>query len=347
LRTLCFFHEAQLTFRPKYEWALGKKIDHPERTERADRILAALQDASKHFDVRAPEDSEPLEEVTRQHAPRLLRLYETAAELDGDREYHPSVFMRRNGVDPDPTNIHHAGYFCFDSGTPLTREALRAALCSASCAIAAADALQTGDHGLVYALSRPPGHHASYDSFGGYCYMNNSALAAHALRRRGRVAVLDVDVHHGNGTQSLFWRDADVLTLSIHGDPTDLFPYFSGKASENGEGAGRDRNINIPLPAGTDGAAYLETLDRSALPAIKAFEPTALVVAAGVDGYRDDPIGNFDLTTEDFHRIGERIGRLGLPTCAIQEGGYYTPKIGDNVLALLDGLREGLRRTRT
>lgn len=341
-RTPCFFHEDQLRFRPRYEWALGKKIDHPERTERADQILAALQSEASRFDIRAPDEKEPLEEVTRQHAPRLLRLYETAASLDEGREYHPSVFLRRNGVDPDPTNIHHSGYFCFDSGTPLTREARGAALRSASCAIAAATTLREQGEGLVYALSRPPGHHASYDSFGGYCYVNNTALAARVLRRGGRVAVLDVDVHHGNGTQSLFWNDGDVLTVSIHGEPTDTFPYFSGKASENGEGPGRDRNINVPLASGTDGQAYLDALERTVLPCIRAFEPVALVVAAGVDGYHDDPIGNFDLTTEDFHRIGEAVGRLRLPTCAVQEGGYYTPKIGDNVVALLAGLREGL-----
>lgn len=341
-RIPAYFHKAQLALRPRYEWALGKKIKHPERTERADNILAALESESTRFDVRAPEQ-QPIDEVYRQHAPRLLRLYETASQLDKHKDYHPSVFMRRNGLEPDPTILHHTGYFCFDSGTPLTRESRDAALWSAACALDAAKAVKGGEP-LVYALSRPPGHHADFDSFGGYCYLNNAALAARHLRSGGRVAVLDIDVHHGNGTQSIFYQDSDVLTTSIHGDPNETFPYFSGTAKENGDGPGRDRNLNVPLPPGTDGQEYERALERTVLPCLRAFEPKALIVAAGVDGYEKDPVGNFALTTEDFHRIGELIGRLRLPTCVVQEGGYYTPDIGDNVLAVLSGIREGMGR---
>lgn len=340
-RIPAFFHPDQLDFRPRYEWAFGRKIEHPERTERADRILAALRRHPERFSMRQPDES-PRVEVAKQHAPSMLRLYDTATkQLEPGETFCPNVFLRRPHVEPNPENIHHAGYFCFDSGTPLSANAHAAALWSAACALAAADALD-GSTRLSYALSRPPGHHADYDSFGGYCYVNNSALAATRLRARGRIAVLDIDVHHGNGTQSIFWRDADVLTLSIHSDPTETFPYFTGFASEIGGGAGRERNINLPMPRGTDGQAYAEVLDKTALPAIRSFEPQALVVAAGVDAYERDPVGTFALTTDDFYDVGERIGQLGLPTCVVQEGGYYPPDIGDNVVAVLEGIRAGM-----
>ena len=334
-----YFHRDQLSFRPQYEWAFGNKIEHPERTERADNILSELE-AADRFDVRSPR-TQPIQQVAQQHAPHLLRLYETARGLPEHETYNPSVFYHRESIQPDPKNINHAGYFCFDSGTPLSRETRTAALWSAACALAAAHAVQAGQP-LAYALSRPPGHHASYEDFGGYCYINNSALAAKHLSHQGRVAVLDIDVHHGNGTQALFWRSADVLTVSIHADPANSFPFFTGSATENGAGPGRHRNVNLPLDRGTDGQAYLRALERHALPLIAAFEPCALVVAAGVDAYHKDPVGDFALTTQDFFRVGERIGALRLPTCAVQEGGYYTPHIGRNVVAVIDGIATGL-----
>ena len=308
---VAFFHPRQLAFRPRYEWALGTRLAHPERTERADRILAALSADARSFTVQTPV-MPPVTTILEQHAADLLSLYVAATELE--RELYPTVFLRPRDFAPDPGNLCHAGYFCFDSGTPLTAEAYDAALWSAACAESAARAVRDGAR-LAYALSRPPGHHASHDRFGGYCYLNNAAWAARTLG--GRVCILDIDAHHGDGVQALFWRDP------------------------NGDGLGHGYNLNIALVPGTDGTGYLARLEAEALPAIETFAPDAIVLAAGVDGYVDDPIGNLALTTADFHRIGERIGALGLPTCAVQEGGYYTPAIGDNVTALLAGLREG------
>ena len=337
--TPCFFHPDQLDFKPRYEWAFGEKIAHPETTARADGILAALEARSERYVVRAPRKV-PLTDLRRLHNFNLLTLYNTARQLPQGHTFYPSVFLRDRTVRVDPTNIMHAGYFCFDSGTPLNRQTWTAATWSAACAAEAADAVRRGAK-LAFALSRPPGHHATREQFGGYCYFNNTAVAAGRLRRNGRVAIVDIDFHHGNGTQSIFWRDGRVLTISVHGDPREFFPFFVGFAAETGGAAGRGFNINLPLPAKTDGQEYLQVLERHVLPAIRHFDPASLVMAAGVDTYERDPIGDFALTTNDLRTVGEVIGRLKLPTAAIMEGGYYTPHIGRNVDALLEGLREG------
>jgi acetoin utilization deacetylase AcuC-like enzyme len=256
--------------------------------------------------------------------------------------YCPSVFPRRDQTDPDPRDLHQAGYFCFDSGTPLTSATYLAAMRSASCAAAAAQAVVKGVTDHAYALCRPPGHHAQRDLFGGYCYFNNAAIAATRLRRSGRGAILDIDFHHGNGTQALFARDPMVFFASIHGDPASFYPYFSGFAAETGEGRGRGTTLNVPLPAGCDGQEYLRVLRRRVLATLAAFGPRWLVVSAGFDTHRDDPIGDFALVTDDYFDIGAALGRLGLPTVVVQEGGYATSVLGQNVVAFLKGLRSGL-----
>lgn len=340
----CFFHPRQLKFKPNYEWAFGEKIDHPETTARAEGILAALEADAQRFDVRRPTQISE-EALLAVHDPRLLQMLRTAEGLRKTDTFYPAVFMRGTDITPDPGQISHAGSFCFDSGTPLNRETWPAARWSASCAVSAAVAVAGGEAKVAYALSRPPGHHATTGLFGGYCYLANSSLAAQSLRTGGaeRVAILDIDVHHGNGSQEVFWADPAVLTVSLHGDPTNFFPFFTGFAEEIGGGAGRGTNLNVPLPEGTDGQAYAQALE-GALARIADFDPAFLVVAAGVDTYERDPMGNFALTTADLGRVGERIGALGLPTVAVQEGGYYTPHIGRNVEALLLGLAEGMSR---
>ncbi len=339
--TPAFFHEEQLEFKPRYEWAFGEKITHPETTARAESILAALQREADRFDVRAP-SSLPLSALRSLHSIQLLTLYSTAEELPEDRDFHPTVFPKLKRGKGDPTNLHHAGAYCFDSGTPLNHYTLRAACWSAACARDAARHVRGGQSRLAYALSRPPGHHAEKDMFGGYCYFNNAAVAARELKRAGRVAIVDVDFHHGNGTQAIFYRDPKVLTVSIHGDPRDYFPFYAGYNTETGSADGEGYNFNLILGTGADGQAYDQTLETHVLPALRVFDPEYLVVAAGLDAYERDPIGHFALTTEDFFRVGERLGSLKLPTVAVQEGGYYTPHLGRNAVALLRGLRAGL-----
>lgn len=335
-----YFHPEQLSFKPMYEWAFGERIDHPETTARAESIMRALRE-SEGFALQEPPPISTLE-LEGLHTPSLLAVYETATALESD--FYPSVFPRGRSIIADPTHRHHAGYWCFDAGTPLNAQTWLAARWSAANAGAAADAITRGER-LAYALSRPPGHHATRDRFGGYCYLNNAGVAARRLRARGRVAILDIDYHHGNGTQSLFYENHDVLTVSIHGDPREDFPYFTGFAGETGEGRGTGYNLNLPLPIGCDGQAYLEILRGRVARTLADFRPDVLVLAAGLDTYHRDPIGKFILTTDDIRDIGETIGRWGWPIVAVQEGGYYTPHLGQNALALLQGIRTGQRAT--
>ncbi len=341
-RTTVFFNELQLDFKPRYEWAFGEKITHPETTARAEAILAALEREHQLFDIREPLEI-PYEALRELHSYQLLTLYSAAEQLDPDRDWHPTVFPKLSRGQGDPTNLHHAGAWCFDSGTPLNASTMKAAGWSAGCAREAAREVAGGSM-LAYALSRPPGHHAEEDLFGGYCYFNNSAVAARELQGEGgpRVVVLDIDFHHGNGTQSIFWRDPEILTISLHGDPRSYFPFFAGYPRETGAEAGSGYNLNLVLETGVDGQGYIETLERHALSALEHFDPDYIVLAMGLDGYEKDPIGNFALATEDFFSIGERIGALGRPVVAIQEGGYYTPHLGRNAVAALRGLRSGL-----
>lgn len=341
-RTLVYFDPTQLEHRPRYEWTFGRRIAHPETHQRAARILTALEAEPGTFRLRRPPRQEPRRELERVHDDRLRALYRTARALPPGTSFHPSVFPKRHQSTPDPGDIHQAGYFCFDSGTPLASTTYAAAMRSASCAVAAAEVVRQGVVDHAYALCRPPGHHAQRDLFGGYCYFNNAALAATRLRSLGRGAIVDVDFHHGNGTQALFLRDPSVFFASIHGDPRAWYPYFSGYAAERGEGRGEGATLNVPLPEGCDGQEYLRVLRRRVLPALAGFRPKWLVISAGFDTHREDPIGAFGLETDDYVDMGEALGRLRLPTVVVQEGGYATAVLGKNVVAFLHGLRSGL-----
>jgi acetoin utilization deacetylase AcuC-like enzyme len=233
-----------------------------------------------------------------------------------------------------------AGYYCIDTFTPLHRNAWAAARGAVDCALTAAAAIEGGRH-LAYALVRPPGHHAERRSFGGFCYLNSNAIAANFLSRNGRVAILDVDYHHGNGQQQIFWQRDDVLTISIHGHPRFAYPYFSGFAEERGEDAGAGFNLNLPLPEAADGARYRDALDQ-ALGRIRRFRPTYLVVALGLDTGKSDPTGTWALEGRDFEANGLRIGSLRLPTLVVQEGGYRTRTLGSNARRFFEGLHAAI-----
>jgi acetoin utilization deacetylase AcuC-like enzyme len=211
--------------------------------------------------------------------------------------------------------------------------------------LSAGRASRHSDHvetAAAYALCRPPGHHAYHDMAGGFCFLNNTAIAAAHLRvKHERVAILDVDVHHGNGTQGIFYSRADVLTVSIHADPADFYPFVWGYAHERGEGAGLGANLNIPLPIGTGDDIYLQTLE-VARKTIESFAPGALVIALGLDASEHDPLKGLSITTEGFGRIGAAIARMGLPTVFVQEGGYLSDVLGGNLTAVLAGF-EGVR----
>ena len=198
--------------------------------------------------------------------------------------------------------------------------------------------LVLGGEPIAYGLCRPPGHHAARSMYGGYCFFNNAAIAAEAITRASgeRVAILDVDYHHGNGTQQIFWRRGDVRYVSIHADPQRAYPYFLGRADETGEGEGAGENLNLPLRAGATNADYLEATDR-ALEAIAAAPGSVVVVSLGFDTYGLDPIGDFALTTDVYHEVGRRVATLGRRLVILQEGGYHRPSLGENARAWLRG----------
>jgi acetoin utilization deacetylase AcuC-like enzyme len=247
---------------------------------------------------------------------------------------YPCVFPYRAGQRARDLKAR-LGEYCFDTYTPLVAGTFDAALRMASAAIGAAEAVIGGER-VAYAVGRPPGHHAERARCGGYSYLNGTALAADRLSRHGPVAVLDVDVHHGNGTQHLFYDRADVRTASIHGDPVGLFPYFSGFADETGIGLGLGANRNFPLPPATDDRAYQPALE-AALEWVAAGRPAFLVVAVGYDPHEADPIGGFRLSTEYFTRMAQTIRQLGVPTVLVQEGGYGLAHLGACAAAFVRG----------
>jgi acetoin utilization deacetylase AcuC-like enzyme len=245
---------------------------------------------------------------------------------------------RHQRSDIIPRNIDgRVGYYCHASETAITGGTWRAALSSMASAQAATRAVAAGAR-AAFALCRPPGHHATQDQYGGYCFLNNAAVAADMLTHDGarRVAVLDIDFHHGNGTQEIFYRRGDVMFASIHGDPHDMYPYFVGHADERGQGAGEGTNLNYPLPPKTPYGPWAEALD-DAIARIRAWGAEALVVSLGVDAYKDDPISFFRLDSPDFMDCGRRIGRMGLPTVFVMEGGYAIEKVGVNTVNVLEG----------
>jgi acetoin utilization deacetylase AcuC-like enzyme len=255
----------------------------------------------------------------------------------------PDVFLTtgvREGMGDAPLgSTMHAqiGRWCFETATPIVAGTFAAARAAVDVALTAADIVLRGDP-VAYALCRPPGHHAPRAAYGGYCYFNNAAIAAQHLVREtgGRVTVLDVDYHHGNGTQQIFYDRADVQYVSLHGDPHRAYPYFSGFAEESGTGAGHGTTLNLPLPAGLDDDGYLAALAR-ALDAVDAFRPAAVVVSLGVDTWMNDPIADFAVSHDGFARCGAAVARLGVPMVVVQEGGYDVSAIGENVRRWLLG----------
>jgi acetoin utilization deacetylase AcuC-like enzyme/ribosomal protein S18 acetylase RimI-like enzyme len=267
-------------------------------------------------------------------------LKRACAEVPAGKALYPYIFPIRNKTRPPKEPSVLSGYYCIDTFTPINANAYLAARRSVDCALTAAREILDGRR-IAYALIRPPGHHAERRSFGGFCYFNNNAIAAQYLCAHGKVAILDVDYHHGNGGQDIFYRRSDVLTVSIHGHPRFAYPYFCGFEEERGDGEGEGFNLNIPLPEAVDGEKYRKALAR-ALRRIEEFQPQFLIVGLGLDPAKGDPTGSWSLTMKDFAENGRMIGALGLPLVVIQEGGYRTQTLGKNALAFFRGVVEGL-----
>lgn len=344
--------DAHLAHTGLIELASGVEIPCWESPERVLAIEAALlEDGSFAFDDPTEHGRAPILAV---HDAELVEVVEhawtdalAAGATDGSRAWLPDTFLLaayRGPMPPSelPAGRHHRlGGYLFDTATPIVGGTLTAALAAVDVALTAAERV-LGGATLAYGLCRPPGHHAARGMLGGYCYFNNAAIVAEWLRREGgarRVAILDVDYHHGNGTQQIFWERGDVLYLSLHADPARAYPYFSGYAGEQGAGDGARLTRNWPLPAGTAFDAYAVAL-AEALQMIVAFGPDApLVISAGFDTFERDPIGDLALRTPDYRAIGRLIAALGIPMIALQEGGYAVDALGANAVALLSGLR--------
>ncbi|MFC7515261.1 histone deacetylase family protein [Herbaspirillum sp. GCM10030257] len=330
--------------RGEFEFYRGELVPCFEKPERADYVFNAVT-AQAVGTVCDPEPF-PLTAIERVHAPRYLRFLERAWDswtaLGNTRDAIPAVWpIRGFRHDVEPDNfIAQLGMYSFDSGTPFTAGTWRAARLGADIALTAQRRIAQGAR-AAFALSRPPGHHAGPDFLGGYCFINNAAVAAQAFIDSGasRVAILDVDYHHGNGTQSIFYERADVLFQSIHGDPKTEYPFYLGHADEIGAGDGAGFNQNYPLAAGSTNGQWFDALD-AACKRIASFAPDALVVSLGVDTYVGDPISKFKLDAPEYLRMGSQLAGLGLPTLFVMEGGYAVQEIGENVAHVLRGFRE-------
>jgi len=339
-----FYNHLHAQHQGKVEMFRGALVPCFEVPARADHVLAELQ----RRQLGAVLEPQAFDEValTAIHSPRYLNFLATAWDqwvaldaANADKDILPSVWPTRTfRTDIEPDNFAaKVGLYSYDAGTPFTSGTWVAARAGAHCALSAAQAVLVGDR-AAFALSRPPGHHAGADFFGGYCFLNNAALAAQHLRNAGmhKVAVLDVDYHHGNGTQAIFYDRPDVYFASIHGDPRTEYPFYLGHADETGSGAGLGANLNLPLPRGTDYATWAQALE-TALAGIAKFGADALVVSLGMDTFEGDPISGFKLQTDDYLRIGERLAKAGLPTVFVFEGGYAVDEVGVNAVNVLQG----------
>lgn len=305
-----------------------------ERPVRVRAILAGLEGLPVE---RVPTRHFTESHITAVHHPALVGyLRAMSKRLDEKALVYPEVFPIRR-PERIPTALEdRAGYFCADTFTPLTRNCYVAARDAVDVALTAASLIKDGEQ-FAYAVCRPPGHHAERRIYGGFCYFNNSAIAAHDLSRLGKVALLDIDYHHGNGAQDIFYARSDVLTVSVHGHPRHAYPNFSGYADERGEGEGLGFNRNFPLEPPMDDDRYLSILEK-ALEVIERFHPKYLVVSLGFDIMRGDPTGAFSVTVAGMRRIGWRIGQFGLPTLIVQEGGYSVRNLRTGSNAFFSGL---------
>ena len=320
-----------------------KERGYVEAPVRISAITREL-DKTELFETVAPR-SFGIGHIEQVHKPAFVNFLRNAcANVPAGKSVYPYVFPMRNRARPPKELPLRAGYYCIDTFTPLNASAYKAARRSVDCALTGAESLLDGNR-VAYALVRPPGHHAEYETFGGFCYFNSSAIAANHLSRHGRVVLLDIDYHHSNGAQDIFYRRSDVLTISIHGHPRRTYPYFSGFEDEKGADEGEGFNLNLPLPENIDGERYRKTL-REALGRIRRFAPQFLVLALGLDTAKGDPTGSFTLLARDFHDNGRLIGDLRLPTLVVQEGGYKTQTLGINARHFFVGLWESLADTK-
>lgn len=334
-----YFHDKQNLHVPQSYLSRGQMRTPLEVPGRTEHILSGLQGLG--YEVLEPADHgrEPLQRV---HDDGYLNFLETCHQRwhevpeDWGEEVMSNVYVRY--PDRPPRGIlAEAAYYLADGSCPVGPHTWEAAYWSAQGAVAAARALLDGER-CAYAVCRPPGHHARPAAAGGFCYLNNAAIGAEVLRERfPRIAILDPDMHHGQGVQEIFWTRGDVLYVSIHGDPTNFYPVVTGHEDERGAGEGEGCNINLPMPHGSSEATFFARLDQ-AVGAIEAFRPDALVLTLGYDVYEKDPQAKVAVTGDGFRRLGETAAAFGLPLLVVQEGGYYLEGLEDNTRQFFTGL---------
>ena len=334
------YSEDHRLHHPKGELHGGELVTPFEMPRRMEMILERLK--AQGFEAPSSPGALDMTPVRKIHDERFLAFLESAWSawkqegFSGDAL--PTVFPARRMQQREPDHIDgKMGYFAMAIETAITEGTWAAACSSAAVAQTAQRVISNGER-TAFALCRPPGHHAASDLYGGYCFLNNAGIAAQGFLDDGaaRVAILDVDFHHGNGTQDIFYSRPDVLFASLHGDPMDAFPNFLGFADETGADAGEGFNVNYPMAPGTPYAVWGDALE-SACKRVEAFGADALVISLGVDTYMHDPISFFKLTSDDFTTYGARIAALGLPTLFVMEGGYAVDDVGVNTVNVLEG----------
>ncbi len=332
-----FFHPAQDKHVPKTYFTRGQMRQPQEVPDRTAQMLIGLREMGVSVLQPSDQGAAPIAKV---HDLGYLRFLESAHQRwmkmdDWGEEVISNIFVR------EPNHLTgilaEAARYQADGSSPIGEHTWEAAYWSAQSALGAADALMAGER-ASYAVCRPPGHHARKDSAGGFCYLNNVAIAAEHLKRKfPRIAILDPDMHHGQGIQEIFYDRSDILYVSIHGDPTNFYPVVTGHENERGEGEGLGYNINLPMPHGSSEDVFFEKLDE-ALTAIRLYQPDVLIIALGFDIYKDDPQAKVSVSSEGFCRMSTHISQLGLPTLVVQEGGYDLDTLSENVQQFFKGL---------
>lgn len=324
---------------PKHFMANGARLPNPEQPKRVEVLKAGAEAAGCAFTTPDDHGPGPIADIhSAEYLVFLQTIHARWSRIEGaSDEVIPNIHPASRADSYPRSAVGQAGFHQADTACPISSGTWESAYWSAQTAVSGAQAVAGGEK-AIYALSRPPGHHAFGDLAGGFCFLNNSAIAANALLQKGlRPAILDVDVHHGNGTQGIFYRRSDVLTVSIHADPIRFYPFFWGHAHERGEGDGLGFNLNLPLARGTGDGDYMRTLD-TALERIAAFGADVIVVALGLDAYENDPLKGLAVTTPGFNAMGKAVASTGLPLLLVQEGGYLCDALGANLTSFITGV---------
>ena len=333
-----FFHPTQDLHVPKSYLSRGQMRAPQEVPERTGQILKGLDQLN--YPVEKPADH-GMAALAKVHDLGYLRFLESAhrrwkaAPEDWGDEVMSNIYVRS----PNPRRglLAEAAYYLADGSCPLGADTWNAAYWSAQSAVSAAETLLKGERN-AYAVCRPPGHHARRDAAGGFCYLNNAAIAAEVLKERfPRVAILDPDMHHGQGIQEIFYDRSDVLYISIHGDPTNFYPVVAGFEDERGVGDGLGYNVNLPMPHGSSEEVFFDRLEE-AMTILRLYQPDVVVLALGFDTYKEDPQAKVALTSKGFHQMGARVGAMGLPVLVVQEGGYHLETLAENTREFFSGL---------